>query len=94
MASTTITNATTSEVSSLSGTRIPFSEIHTAGAYVSNATGHLVRIPEDAVKPDRTPLIDLVSNEPLLFSRVSQNPFISLTKARMLACDMDLPVNF
>lgn len=92
--STTIKNATTSEVSALSAMRIPFSEIHEAGAYVSNTTGHLVRIPEDAVKPDRTPLIDLVAAEPILFSRISVNPFISLTKARMLACDLDLPVNF
>ena len=91
---TSIKNANTSEVSGLSAARIPFSEIHEPGAYVSNTTGHLVRIPEDAVKPDRTPLIDLVAAEPLLFSRISVNPFISLTKARMLACDLDLPVNF
>lgn len=90
----TVKNASTSEVSGLTPMKIPFSEIHEPGAYVSNLTGHLVRIPEDAVKPDRTPLIDLVATEPLLFSRISVNPFISLTKARMLAADLDLPVNF
>ena len=90
----TIKNKSTSDVSTLTAMRIPFSEIQESGAYVSNATGHLVRIPEDAVKPDRTPLIDIVANEPLVFSKISDNPFISLTKARLLSCDLDLPVNF
>ncbi len=90
----TITNATTSEVSCLTPMKIPFSEIHEPGAWVSNQTGHLIRIPEDAVKPDRTPLIDLVSKDPLMFSKISPNPYVSLTKARMLTCDLDLPVNF
>ncbi len=90
----TIKNATTSEVSGLTAMKVPFSEINEPGAYVSNMTGHLLRIPQDAVKPDRTPLIDLVASETQLFSRISVNPFISLTKARMLSCDLDLPVNF
>ncbi len=94
MPPSTVTNASTSDVATLAATRVPFSEIREPGAYVSNTTGHLVRIPPDAVKPDRTPVIDLVANEPLLFSRISSNPFISITKARMLACDLDLPVSF
>jgi hypothetical protein len=91
---TAIKGATTSDVAGLTPMRIPFSEIHEPGAYVSNTTGHLVRIPSDAVKSDRTPVVDLVASEPILFSRISVNPFISLSKARMLACDLDLPVNF
>ncbi len=91
---TTVKNKSTSDVSVLTAMKIPFSEIQDPGSYVSNQTGHLVRIPEDAVKADRTPVIDLVANEPLMFSKISDNPFISLTKARLLACDLDLPVNF
>lgn len=91
---TTLQETSTSEVSALTLMRVPFSEIREPGAYVSNLTGHLVRIPEDAVKPNRTPVIDLVSAEPLLFSKISDNPYISITKARMLACDFDLPVQF
>ncbi len=94
MTTTTIKNASTSEVAGLTPMKVPFSEIHEPGAWVSNTTGHLLRIPEDGVKPDRTPVMDLVSDQPLMFSRVSVNPYISLTKARMLACDLDLPVNF
>ena len=84
----------TSEVATLTPMRVPFSEIHDPGAYVSNRTGHLLRIPEDAVKPSRTPVIDLVANEPLLFTKISDNPFIAINKARMLSCDLDLPVQF
>lgn len=84
----------TSEVATLTPMRVPFCEIHEPGAYVSNLTGHLVRIPEDAVKSARTPVIDLVAREPLVFTKISDNPFISINKARMLACDLDLPVQF
>jgi hypothetical protein len=79
----------TSEVATLTPMRVPFCEIHEPGAY-----GHLVRIPEDAVKPARTPVIDLVANQPLVFTKISDNPFLAINKARMLACDLDLPVQF
>ncbi len=84
----------TSQVANLTPIRVPFSEIHEPGAYVSNLTGHLMRIPEDAVKPSRTPVVDLVANEPLIFTKISDNPFIAINKARMLSCDLDLPVQF
>jgi len=84
----------TSEANPFTSSQVPFCEIHEIGTYVSQQTGHLVRIPEDAVKPDRSPVIDLVAAEPQLFGKVSSNPFISLTKARILAADLDLPVNF
>ena len=90
----TTQETSTSQVSTLTPMRVPFSEIHEPGAYVSNQTGHLIRIPEDAVNPGRTPVIDFVANEPLLFTKISDNPFIALTKARMLSCDMDLSVQF
>ncbi|MHC5115298.1 MAG: hypothetical protein ACYTGP_12820, partial [Planctomycetota bacterium] len=73
---------------------VPFFEIQEPGVYVSNCTGHLIRVPEDALKMDRSPVIDLVASEPQLFSKLSDNPFISLTKARLMAADLDLPVNF
>ena len=84
----------TRETAPFASMRVPFCEIHEPGAYVSNSTGHLVRIPADAVKADRSPVIDLVADEPQLFSKISHNAFVSLTKARILAADLDLPVNF
>ena len=73
---------------------IPFEEIETPGTYLSNWTGHLIRVPEDGVKAGRSPVIDICGKEPMLLTKLSNDPFIGLTKARMLAADLDLPVNF
>ena len=73
---------------------IPFAEIDTPGTYLSNWTGHLVRVPEDGVKQGRSPVIEICGKEPMLLTRLSNDPFIGMTKARMLAADLDLPVNF
>ena len=71
-----------------------FDQISEPGAYVFHNTGHLVRIPEDALQLGRSPVIDLVANEPMVLTKISDNPYIPLTKERILACDSDLPVNF
>ncbi len=71
-----------------------FDQVQTPGAYVVHNTGHLVRVPEDALSLGRSPLVDIVANEPMLVSKISENPYLPLTKARILACDADLPVNF
>jgi len=73
---------------------IPFEEIETPGTYLSNWSGHLVRVPEDGVKQGRSPVIEICGKEPMLLTKLSNDPFIGLTKARMLAADLDLPVNF
>lgn len=76
------------------GTQIPFEAIHDPGCYVCNWNGHLVRVPEDGVKPGRSPLISLTGNTPLFVTKISGNPYIPLSKARMLAADCDVAVNF
>jgi len=76
------------------GTSIPFDAIRTPGAYVCEATGHLLRVPEDGINPGRSPLISLVGVEPLRVTRISDDPFLPVTQARMAAAGLDLPVNF
>lgn len=76
------------------GTTIPFEAISEPGCYVCNWSGHLCRVPEDGIAPGRSPLINIVGNEPLLVTKISDNPYIPLTKAKMLACNFDLNVNF
>jgi len=34
------------------------------------------------------------ASEPLIVTKISENPFIAVTKARVLAADCDLNVNF
>lgn len=73
---------------------LQFDSINEPGTYVCNWSGHLMRVPEDAVKQGRSPVVDLIATEPLTVTRISDNPFIPLTKARMLAADYDLNVGF
>ena len=74
--------------------QIPFEHIKEPGTYVSNWTGHLIRVPGEALKQGNSPIIEILGKEPMVVSKVSDNPFITLTKARMLAADLDLNVNF
>ena len=76
------------------GTQIPFEAINEAGCYVCNWSGHLIRVPEDAVKPGRSPLLSIKGTEPLFVTRLSYDPYVPLSKARMLAADCDVIVNF
>ena len=76
------------------GTSIPFESIQEPGAYICTWSGHLLRIPEDGVTPGRSPMINMVGCEPLFVTKISENPFVTATKARLLACNCDLPVNF
>ena len=76
------------------GDQFAFDQINEQGAYVCNWSGHLLRIPEDGVKAGRSPIIGLVATEPPNVTRISTDPFISLTKARMVASNLDLPVAF
>ncbi len=71
-----------------------FDQIQTPGAYVFHNTGHLARVPDDALAPGRSPVVEIVAREPMLVTKISDNPYIPITKARLLASDCDLAVNF
>ncbi|MGB2986680.1 MAG: hypothetical protein WBE26_12450 [Phycisphaerae bacterium] len=76
------------------GTKVPFESIQDPGCYICNWSGHLLRVPEDGVAPGRSPLINIVGAEPLFVTKISENPYITLTKAKMVASNHDCPVNF
>ena len=76
------------------GTQIPFEALNEPGTYVTNWSGHLLRIPEDALKPGRSPVIEIMGKEQLFVTRISNDPFLPVMKARMLAADCDMMVNF
>lgn len=71
-----------------------FDQIETPGTYVECRTGTLMRVPDDALAPGRSPRIEIVADEPWTVTRLSDDPYLALTKARMIAADLDLPVNF
>ena len=76
------------------GSQVPFDAINEPGSYVTNWTGHLMRVPEDAIKPGRSPLLSIVGTETLFVTKISPDPFLTISKARMLAADCDVAVNF
>ena len=76
------------------GMKVPFEAINEPGCFICNWSGHLLRVPEDGVAAGRSPLINVIGPEPLYVTKISDNPFIPLTKARMLACNCDINVNF
>ncbi len=67
---------------------------HTPGCYILKQTGTLLRVPPDALIPGRSPAIDVVSNQQWFVAKISSDPYMTLSKARAVAADLDLPVNF
>lgn len=76
------------------GMQVPFEAINDPGCYICNWSGHLLRIPEDAVKPGRSPVLVLKGMETLYVTKLCNDPYVPVTKARMLAADCDVVVNF
>ena len=76
------------------GSQVPFESLNECGTYVCNWSGHLLRVPDDAIKPGRSPLMTIIGAEPLFLTKISNDPFIVLSKARILAANCDVHVNF
>ncbi len=91
---TTTRTYTQAESTGFQGTQIPFEAINQPGCYICNWSGHLLRVPEDGVAPGRSPLLSIIGQQPLFVTKISDNPFIPVTKARMLAANCDVAVNF
>lgn len=69
-----------------------FNEINEPGCYVIWPTGDLIRIPE--LNDQGRTHYHMISNGTLYFVKISDDPYVSLTQARCMAADWDLPVNF
>ena len=76
------------------GKVIPFDQINEPGCYICNWSGHLLRVPDDSIAPGRSPLINMIGCDPLYVTKISDCPFIPVTKARLLAANCDVNVNF
>lgn len=72
----------------------PFGEVQTPGCYVQNNSGTLFRIPEEALATNRSPLIEMVCRSDVNVTKISEDPWIPISKARQLTADADLYPNF
>jgi len=73
---------------------LPFGEVKRAGTYYMWSTGGICRIPEEALKAGHSPKLEIVLQGDNRVTRLTQDPFTPLSKARMIAADADLEVNF
>ena len=93
-ATSTSENHATSTYHSDVGVTCNFDQINSPGCYLVQQTGTLFRIPPDGLIPGRSPAIEAVCNDPWVVMKISSDPFLTLTKARMIAANLDLNVNF
>jgi hypothetical protein len=72
----------------------PFEQISTPGCYILKQTGTLLRVPPDALENGQSPAMNVVSKDRWLVTKISSDPYLPLGRARAVAADCDLPVNF
>jgi hypothetical protein len=94
MAATSTESKTQNVFNSQHTQRIAFGDVNTPGSYVCNESGCLFRVPEDGLVSGRSPLIEIVSRTPTMMTKISDDPWLPISKARQLAADADLYINF
>lgn len=73
---------------------IMWHDIKEPGAYIEIETGHLYRIPEDALGLGSSPLIRKETSEPCQLVRISKDPFIPKIQARVVCYNHGLRPRF
>lgn len=76
------------------GSVFAFDSIPTPGAYVCNWSGHLLRLPHEAVTVVGTPKVNIVGEAPLTVTKLSDDPYLPLPIAKQLAQQMKLATTF
>jgi hypothetical protein len=73
---------------------VEFENIKDSGSYYNHLTGWLVRMPDETLSLGHSPIMDIVSKNQSLFTRISEDPYVPLNKARRICADLDFDVNF
>jgi len=76
------------------GAQFPLGGIHETGTYVCNWSGHLLRMSETGQPWGGAPFFSILANEPLFLTKISDDPFVPVSKARQIASSLDVQVNF
>ncbi len=72
----------------------PFNELTEPGAYYFHDTGWLIRIPDEALANGHSPVLSIDSKDDNLVTKISDDPWIPINKARQKCSDYDYMVNF
>jgi len=76
------------------GVTVPFDTIASPGTYVCTWSGHLLRVPRGCVDAGQSLGVNLVGREPLMVTKISDDPELPLTRARALAAELGLSAGF
>ena len=69
-------------------------EIAEPGTYVCPQTGDLIRLVRGGAPLDDTELRKKHGDEPVYVTRISNDPFIPISRARMAAANLDVEITF
>lgn len=73
---------------------ISFNQVEDPGVYYNHSTGWLYRIPDDGLSAGHSPLMNILSREENLVTKISSDPWIPINKAREICSNMDFFINF
>ena len=76
------------------GVAVPLDRIAAPGAYVCNWNGHLLRVPAGGITPAGGLLLNLVGSEPLVATKIADDPELPITRLRGMAVDRGIAVAF
>ncbi|MFQ5462584.1 MAG: hypothetical protein ACE5E5_08155 [Phycisphaerae bacterium] len=69
-------------------------QIHEPGAYVSRSGGDLIRVPASGGSVGDAELMGKHGEEPVFVARISSDPFLPISSARMMAANLDIEIGF
>ncbi len=64
------------------------------GAYIERDTGHLYRVPQEALLRGSSPVIEKLCNNQSTYVKLSDDPNTIVSKLRTIAADADVKPNF
>lgn len=73
---------------------VAFNDITEPGAYYFHPTGWLYRVPADGLSQGHSPLMNICSIEECFATKISEDPWVPLNKAREICSNWDFSVNF
>ncbi len=74
--------------------RTPLGEVTEPGAYVCFDTGDLIRVVRTHASSSEAELVDKHGDQPVLVTRVSEDPFVPISQARIAAANLDIEISF
>ncbi len=72
----------------------PLGDVKEPGAYVCRESGDLLRIAPTGVASDSSELLERQETEPVYVVRIHPDPFVAISRARVLAANLDLEISF